>query len=109
MMTDPIADLLTRVRNALRNGSASCVAPASGMKVRVLDVLKREGYITGYEVAGEDVKASVVVHLKYGAEGERIITSIDRFSSPGCRRYRSVADGVRPIGDADGAFLRAWS
>ena len=98
MMTDPIADLLTRVRNALRNSSDSCVMPGSGLKVRVLDVLKREGYISNYEVFSEGPKSVVRVGLKYGPEGQRVITSLDRYSSPGCRRYRNVGELPRVRG-----------
>lgn len=90
MMTDPIADLLTRVRNALRNRDASCVVPGSRLKVAVLDVLKREGYIAGYQVQSEGPKSSILVSLKYGPEGEQIITRLQRYSTPGCRRYRGV-------------------
>ena len=98
MMTDPIADLLTRVRNALRNGSDSCVVPGSGLKVRVLDVLKREGYIANYEVFSEGPKSVVRVGLKYGPEGQRVITMLDRYSKPGCRRYRNVSELPRVRG-----------
>ncbi len=91
MMTDPIADLLTRIRNAVRVKADSCIAPASAMKVRILDVFKREGYIRGYEVAGDGPQAHIRIDLKYGPEGEDIISAIDRYSAPGCRRYRRVA------------------
>lgn len=92
MMTDPIADLLTRVRNALANRSHSCSVPGSKLKVRVLDVLKREGYIAGYAVHAEGPRSVINVDLRYGPEGEQIITSMRRYSSPGCRRYRGVED-----------------
>lgn len=99
MMTDPIADLLTRVRNALRNHSASCTVPGSKLKVRVLDVLKREGYIVGYEVqAAEGPQSLINVSLRYGPDGEHVITSIRRYSKPGCRRYRGVDDLPRVRG-----------
>ena len=90
MMTDPIADLLTRIRNAVRNRTTDLVLPGSGMKVRILDVLKREGYVAGYEIFSEGPKSMIRVGLKYGPDGEQIITTIDRFSKPGCRRYRAV-------------------
>ncbi len=98
MMTDPIADLLTRIRNALRIKSESCTLPGSSMKVRVADVLKREGYITGYEVQVDEPRSFLTIHLKYGPEGEQVISAIDRFSKPGCRRFRSVADLPRVRG-----------
>jgi len=90
MMTDPIADMLTRMRNALRNRSDSVSMPGSGLKVAVLEVLKREGYINGYETASDGPKSVIRVALKYGPDGEQIVTRLQRFSTPGCRRYRGV-------------------
>ena len=90
MMTDPIADMLTRIRNALRNRSARCVVPGSKLKVAILDVLKREGYIAGYEVQSDGPRSVIDVQLKYGPEGEEVISSLRRYSKPGCRRYRGV-------------------
>ena len=89
-MTDPVADLLTRIRNALRIKADSCICPASKLKVSVLEVLKREGFIDGYEVHSdvEGVRSHARIALKYGPEGEQVVTSIQRFSKPGCRRYR---------------------
>ena len=90
MMTDPIADMLTRMRNALRNHAATCSVPGSSIKVGMLDVLKREGFIRGYEVHSDGPKSHIQVMLGYGPEGENIITRLDRFSKPGCRRYRGA-------------------
>jgi small subunit ribosomal protein S8 len=92
MMTDPIADLLTRIRNALRIRAETVTAPGSALAVRILDVLKREGYIDGYEVQGDGPRSVVTIGLKYGPEGEQVVTAIRRFSKPGCRRYRGVGD-----------------
>ena len=92
MMTDPIGDMLTRIRNALRNRSESVTMPGSRLKVAVLDVLKREGYIRGYEVHSEGPRSVLHVELKYGPDGEQIVTRVKRFSTPGCRRYRGVDD-----------------
>jgi len=91
MMTDPIADMLTRIRNALRIHAKSCSVPGSKLKVAVLDVLKREGFIDAYEVHSDGARSAVEVTLRYGPDGERVITKIDRYSRPGCRRYRSTA------------------
>lgn len=98
MMTDPIADLLTRIRNALRNNADSCLVPGSKLKVHVLDVLKREGFIHGYEVHGDGPRSTIVVSLKYGPEGEQVVSRISRFSKPGCRRYRGFHDLPRVRG-----------
>ncbi len=92
MMTDPIADMLTRMRNALRNSSATCTVPGSRMKVGVLDVLKREGFIQGYEVHSDGPKSVIRIQFVYGPDGEDVITRLDRFSKPGCRRYRGAGE-----------------
>lgn len=92
MMTDPIADMLTRMRNALMSGAHSCVIPGSRLKVAILDAMKREGFIDGYEVASEGVRSAIHVSFKYGPDGERVISSLARFSKPGCRRYRGCND-----------------
>lgn len=91
-MTDPIADMLTRIRNAVRNQSAMVSMPSSRMKVGIANVLKKEGYIHGFSVESTGVQAILQVDLKYGPEGEEVIRSIDRFSKPGCRRYRCVKE-----------------
>ena len=90
MNTDPIADLLTRLRNANRNSAVSFVVPASKMKVNILDTLKREGYIENYTVQAKGAIGVIEVVLKYGPEGERVVTDVQRFSKVGCRRYRGV-------------------
>lgn len=90
MMTDPVADMLTRIRNALRINAQSCIVPASKLKVSILDVMKREGFIDGYEVQSEGVRSWASVSLKYGPDGEQVVTTIKRFSKPGCRRFRGV-------------------
>lgn len=103
MQTDPIADMLTRMRNALRTKSAGCSVPGSKLKVSVLDVFKREGYIESYEVhalpgrTGQpSSKSTISIKFKYGPDGEEVITRIDRFSKPGCRRYRPLEALPRP-------------
>ena len=92
MMTDPIADMLTRMRNALTSGASSCVVPGSKLKVRILDAMKREGFVDGYEVHAEGHRSAIRINFKFGPEGERVISSLARFSKPGCRRYRGVED-----------------
>ncbi|HEX5053535.1 MAG TPA: 30S ribosomal protein S8 [Planctomycetota bacterium] len=92
MMTDPIADMLTRMRNALMSGAQNCVVPGSRLKVAILDALKREGFIDTYEVAAEGARSAVRVDFRFGPEGERVISSLARFSRPGCRRYRGCND-----------------
>lgn len=89
-MTDPIADLLTRIRNAARVGNGTVDIPYSKVKTHVLDVLKREGYIGDYKVAGEGKEQSIRAYLKYSRLGESVIKSIQRESRPGRRVYRAV-------------------
>jgi small subunit ribosomal protein S8 len=87
MMTDPIADLLTRIRNAIQNEAPYVDMPTSKMKVGVADALKREGYIWDFHLL-EGTPANVLrIDLKYGPNGERVIQSIKRVSSPGRRVY----------------------
>lgn len=92
MMTDPIADMLTRMRNALMSGAPSCVVPGSRLKVAILDAMKREGFINTYEVAADGPRSAVRVEFRFGPEGERVISSLARYSKPGCRRYRACND-----------------
>jgi small subunit ribosomal protein S8 len=92
MMTDPIADMLTRMRNALMSGAQHCVVPGSRLKVAILDAMKREGFLTGYQVAAEGPRSVVRIEFRFGPEGERVISSLARYSKPGCRRYRTCND-----------------
>ena len=88
-MTDPIADLLTRIRNAQTAGKAEVTIPSSRQKQAVLTVLKDEGYVEDFRVEG-DGKAQLVVKLKY-FEGRPVIETINRVSRPGLRIYRDTA------------------
>jgi small subunit ribosomal protein S8 len=86
-MTDPVADLLTRIRNANRRRAKSLVMPASKLKVRIVQVLKDEGYIRDYRVEPKKPQSELVLELKYGPDGELVIREIRRISKPGCRVY----------------------
>lgn len=92
MMTDPIADMLTRLRNALRVGQKTVEMPASKTKENIARVLLDEGFIEDFRVVGEVPHRLLKVYLKYGPLGEKVITEITRVSKPGCRIYRSVSD-----------------
>lgn len=89
-MQDPLADMLTRIRNAQMAEHTSVVMPASKIKAAVAEVLKTEGYIADYKVEG-DVKAQLTVVLKY-FEGKPVIEEIKRVSRPGLRNYRAASD-----------------
>lgn len=86
-MTDPIADMLTRIRNANQMRYDSVKLPSSKTKVEVARILKEEGYIRGYEVEEVGKFKELKVHLKYGRDNERVITGIQRTSKPGLRVY----------------------
>ncbi len=86
-MTDPIADMLTRIRNALVVKRETVEIPVSNTKKSIAQILLDEGYINGFEVTGEGIDAKIVVTLKYGAKGEKVITGLKRVSKPGLRIY----------------------
>ncbi len=92
MMTDPVADMLTRIRNANAIGLGLVEMPASRMRVGIAQVLTDEGFITGYEVEAGDPSSTIKVTLKYGQDGEKVIRTIDRISTPGRRVYRGVKE-----------------
>lgn len=87
VVTDPIADMLTRIRNAITAKHADVEIPASKMKTAIAEILVEEGYIAGYEVIEKELQNSLKVTLKYGAKGERVITGLRRISKPGLRVY----------------------
>lgn len=91
-MSDPLADMITRIRNGQRVNKNSVSSPASNMRQRVLDVLEREGFIRGYNRADDQTgKPQINIELKYH-EGQPVIREIKRISKPGLRVYSSVAD-----------------
>ncbi|REJ93068.1 MAG: 30S ribosomal protein S8 [Planctomycetota bacterium] len=92
MMTDPIADMLTRIRNALQIERPFVDIPASGTKIGVAEALQREGFIWDFEVIEEPPQNTLRVNLKYGPNGERVIQHLRRVSKPGRRVYAGVKD-----------------
>jgi small subunit ribosomal protein S8 len=92
MMTDPIADMLTRIRNALQIERPIVDIPASKVKVGIAEALKREGYIWEFEVIEQPPQNVLRIRLKYGPNGELVIRHIQRASKPGRRVYTSVSD-----------------
>jgi small subunit ribosomal protein S8 len=89
-MTDPIADLLTRIRNANAIGAKSTVVPFSKLKKEVLRVLKEQGFILDYFPEMKAGRGVLRIELKYGPDGERVIRHLQRVSRPGRRVYRAV-------------------
>ena len=103
-MTDPIADMLTRIRNGQKARKVSVSMPSSTAKVAVAKVLKDEGYITGYSTESEGVKAELTVELKY-FEGTPVIESVKRVSRPGLRVYRGNEELPKVLGGLGVAII----
>jgi small subunit ribosomal protein S8 len=125
MMTDTIADMLTRIRNANRIEAPAVEMPAAELKTRIAQVLKDEGFILDYQVGAyleaegkaktfetkvdkEHPKKVLRIYLKYGPEGERVIRNIDRASKPGLRLYRRYKE-LRPVLDGLGIAILSTS
>jgi small subunit ribosomal protein S8 len=86
-MTDPVSDLLTRIRNACRARHETVEVPLSKMKVEIVRILKDEGYIANYLVSGEGYKSTLRIQLRYGPGKQPVISTMSRVSRPGCRVY----------------------
>lgn len=97
VMTDPVADMLTRIRNANMVKHEKLELPASKMKKEIADILKREGYIRDYEYIEDNKQGALRLFLKYGADEERVITGIKRISKPGLRVYAKATEVPRVL------------
>ena len=87
MITDPIADMLTRIRNANMVRHSTVQIPASNLKRSIAEILKQEGFIKDYEVIKDQKQGIIRIHLKYGQNNQRIISGLKRISKPGLRVY----------------------
>jgi small subunit ribosomal protein S8 len=96
--SDPISDMLTRVRNAMRAKHAKVDVPSSKLKMEIARILKEEGYILNYKMADEGSKKSIRIYLKYTPGNEPVISKIERVSRPGCRVYIGSQDVQRVLG-----------
>jgi len=96
MVTDPIADMLTRIRNANQMRYTEVEVPASKIKEDIAKILTEEGYINGYKIVDGNVQNTIVLNLKYGDKKERVITGLKRISKPGLRVY-AKADEVPQV------------
>ena len=96
--TDPIADMLTRIRNGLQARHPKVDVPASRLKAEIARILKEEGYIANFKVAEEGVKRVIKIYLKYATNTEPVISHIERVSRPGCRVYVGQSDIPRVLG-----------
>lgn len=97
-MTDPIADMLTRIRNAIAANHTRVDIPGSKLKMEVARILKEEGYINNYSTKGEGIKYVIRVFLRYDAKGISSITHLSRVSTPGRRVYVGSADIPKVLG-----------
>jgi small subunit ribosomal protein S8 len=104
-MTDPIADYLSRIRNALLAKHASVEIPLSTLKVEVTKILEKEGYIEGYRVVEGSPRGSIKIALRYGADGDRVINGLTRVSRPGRRVYCSKGEIPKVLGGLGIAIL----
>lgn len=104
MMTDPVADMLTRIRNANAIERPEVSMPASKLRVAIAQVLKDEGFVGEYTVTASEPCSTLTIRLKYGIEGERVIRKIDRISKPGCRVYARVRD-LKPVLSGQGIHI----
>lgn len=97
-MTDPIADMLTRIRNAIAANHTRVDIPGSKLKMEVARILKEEGYINNYSTKGEGIKYMIRVFLRYDAKGVSSITHLSRVSTPGRRVYVGATDIPKVLG-----------
>lgn len=108
-MTDPIADMLTRIRNACGARHPRVDVPASRIKLDIAEILRREAYIRGYKRLDDDTQGTLRIHLKYTPEGESVILGIKRVSTPGRRVYVGAKRVVRVRGGYGTAILSTSS
>lgn len=104
-VNDPVADMLTRIRNANQNLSEQVEMPASSVKAEIAGLLEAEGYINGYAVKRGDSFDTIVIDLKYGGDKERVITGLKRISKPGRRVYARKDRIPRVLGGLGTAIL----
>lgn len=97
VMTDPIADLLTRIRNANMVRHEKLEVPASNIKKEIADILKREGFVRDVEYIEDNKQGIIRIFLKYGADNERVITGLKRISKPGLRVYAKADEVPRVL------------
>ncbi len=97
-LTDPIADLLTRIRNANMVKHTSVDVPASNLKKKIVEILLEEGYIKGFDIIEDGKQGIIRIELKYGIGKERVITGLKRISKPGLRVYAKKTDVPKVLG-----------
>lgn len=107
-MTDPIADMLTRIRNALMASYNSVDVPGSRMKINIAKVLKSEGFIKNFKLIDDKKQGVIKIYFKYDEKGEPIIDGLKRISKPGCRIY-AKSDGIPKVLNGFGISILSTS
>ncbi|MDR2201440.1 MAG: 30S ribosomal protein S8 [Clostridiales bacterium] len=105
VVTDPIADLLTRIRNALTARHETVLVPLSKIKKAIADILVEEGYVRSAETVEDSGRADILITLKYGAKNARVITNLKRISKPGLRVYCGCEDLPKVLGGLGTAII----
>ncbi len=105
MWSDPISDMLTRIRNSARVRKTQALIPCSKMKIGIAKVLVEEGFISGYDVIGDTKQDMLRIALKYGPRGEQVLHRLDRVSSPGRRVYKKSTELPRVLNGLGIAIL----
>ena len=108
-MTDPIADMLTRIRNANTVGHDTVDIPASKMKKSIAGILTEEGYIKGFDVIDDNKQGMIRVQMKYGPDKERVMTGIKKISKPGLKVYAKASDVPKVLGGLGIAIISTSS
>jgi len=108
-MTDPIADMLTRIRNANTVGHATVEIPASKMKKSIAGILTEEGYIKGFDIIDDSKQGTIKIQMKYGADKERVISGIKKISKPGLKVYAKSDEVPRVLGGLGIAIISTSS
>jgi small subunit ribosomal protein S8 len=104
-MTDPIADMLTRIRNANTVGHSTVDIPASKMKKSIAEILADEGYIKGFDIIDDNKQGIIRIHMKYGTDKERVISGIKKISKPGLKVYAKRDEVPKVLGGLGVAII----
>ncbi|NLP30545.1 MAG: 30S ribosomal protein S8 [Clostridiales bacterium] len=104
-MTDPVADMLTRIRNANTVGHATVDIPASKIKRAIAEILEREGYIKGFDIIEDGKQDTIRVHMKYGTDNAKVISGIKKISKPGLKVYAKNNEVPRVLGGLGVAII----
>ncbi|MBQ2228626.1 MAG: 30S ribosomal protein S8 [Firmicutes bacterium] len=108
-MTDPVADMLTRIRNANTAGHATVDIPASKIKKNIAEILVKEGYIKGYEVVAGETQDTIRVTMKYGPDKTKVISGIKKISKPGLKVYAKANEVPKVLGGLGIAIISTSS